>query len=62
MELNHVTEEAAKFRKLELPIFIGEDPTRWVFQVERYFNINDIIESEKLAATALFQKGKALTW
>lgn len=45
-----VIEEVAKFRKLKLLVFTGEDS---IGRGERYFNINNIIESEKLAAMAV---------
>lgn len=29
-------------RKLELPLFNREDPNRWIFRIERYFQFNQI--------------------
>lgn len=57
---NHIGKEASNLRRLELPIFSGEDLIRWVFRVERYFVVNNISEQEKLAAVAVCLEGKAL--
>lgn len=49
-------------KKLELPVFHGEDPHGWVFLAKRYFAINDIDEREKVVATSVCMEGKALGW
>ncbi|KAF3626844.1 Ubiquitin carboxyl-terminal hydrolase 7 [Capsicum annuum] len=43
--------DGKKFQKLQLPVFEGEDPLGWIFQVERYFAVNEISEVERLRAT-----------
>ncbi|CAN4106303.1 unnamed protein product [Withania somnifera] len=40
--------DGKKFRKLQLPVFEGEDPLGWIFKVERYFTVNEISEAERL--------------
>ncbi|XP_028775121.1 uncharacterized protein LOC114732011 [Neltuma alba] len=57
-----VDRETGKYRKLELPIFIGEDPLGWFFKVERYFRVNAIPEAERLEAAVVCLEGKALNW
>ena len=42
--------EALSHRKLELPLFDGEDPLGWIFKVERYFMVNGVTEAEKVDA------------
>ena len=33
-------------RRLEMPIFTGDNPDGWIFQAKRYFNINHLTEEE----------------
>lgn len=41
-------------RKLETPIFSGENPDGWwLFQEERYFEVNGLTEKEKLGAVGV---------
>jgi len=55
-------QEPNRFRKLELPLFSGDDPGSWLFRIERYFNVNRILEEEKLDAVAVCLEGRALHW
>lgn len=54
--------EMVSHRKLELPLFDGEDPLGWIFKVERYFSVNGVEEQEKVDAAIVSLEGKALTW
>lgn len=47
-------------RKLELPLFNGEDLYGWVFRVERYFQFNNIDEDGVAAATVYGRIGAEL--
>ena len=49
-------------RKLELPIFDGNNPNGWLFRAERYFEINRLTSSEKLCAAVVCLEGVALAW
>lgn len=49
-------------KKLELPLFHGEDPHGWVFRAERYFTINDVDEGDMVLAASVCMEGKALGW
>ncbi|XP_024024262.1 uncharacterized protein LOC112092399 [Morus notabilis] len=49
-------------RKLELPIFSGEDPYGWLFRAERYFAVNEVDEEEKVLAASICMQGRALGW
>ena len=49
-------------RRLELPIFEGNDPDGWIFRVERYFEINSLRADEKLRAVLVCMEGEALAW
>ena len=47
-------------RKLELPIFYGNNPDGWFFRANRYFDINKLTSAEKLRATVVCLEGDAL--
>ena len=47
-------------RRLELPAFDSADPMGWVFQVERYFEINGLRAEERLRAAMVCMEGEAL--
>lgn len=50
------------YRKLEIPLFSGDDPLGWIFRVERYFKVNKVAEEEKLDAAVLCFERQALNW
>lgn len=52
----------SSFRKLDMPLFCGEDPLGWIFRVERYFKVNRVAEKEKLDAALLCFEQRALNW
>ncbi|KAF7815055.1 Retrotransposable element Tf2 [Senna tora] len=54
--------DSSKYRKLELPIFDGDEAIGWLFKVERYFTLNKMSDDEKLEAVAVCLEGKALNW
>lgn len=45
-----------------MPIFDGENPDGWIFRTERYFNMNQLSNCEKLEAAAVCFEGEALAW
>ena len=49
-------------RRLEMPIFNGENLDDWIFRVERYFSINRLTEEEKIVAVGVSVNGDALSW
>ncbi|KAF1883871.1 hypothetical protein Lal_00038364 [Lupinus albus] len=51
-----------RWRKLEIPIFLGEDAYGWVHKLERYFTLKAISEKERMQATMVALEGKALSW
>lgn len=53
-----VNRDGPKYRRLELPLFDGEDLVGWTFKLERFFNVNGVFETERLDAMGL--EGKAL--
>ncbi|KAK4280771.1 hypothetical protein QN277_012349 [Acacia crassicarpa] len=61
------TEEEARsdtnrHRKLELPLFDGEDPLGWIFRVERYFAVCGVSHQDKMDTAVVGLEGKAVTW
>ncbi|KAJ1377544.1 Retrotransposon gag domain [Sesbania bispinosa] len=49
-------------RKLEIPIFSGDDAYGWINRVERYFKVNDMDDCEKLGAVLVALEDRALNW
>ena len=35
-------------RRLEMPIFEGENPDEWIFRAKRYFAVNQLTDEEKI--------------
>ncbi|CAL0306354.1 unnamed protein product [Lupinus luteus] len=50
-----------KWRKLEIPIFSGDDAYGWTNKLERYFMLKGVDDGEKLQATLMALEGKALS-
>ncbi|KAL5564770.1 hypothetical protein UlMin_027934 [Ulmus minor] len=49
-------------KKLELPLFEGDNPFGWLFRADRYFAVNAITEGEKVYAASVCLEGPALNW
>ncbi|KAL0537842.1 hypothetical protein IC582_026831 [Cucumis melo] len=56
------TNDRSKFKKVEMPVFTGEDPESWLFRAERYFQIHKLTESEKMLVSTICFDGPALNW
>ncbi|KAF8088409.1 hypothetical protein N665_0543s0019 [Sinapis alba] len=54
--------EGSLSRRLEIPLFDGDEAESWVLRVEQYFEIGDFTEEEKLRAVRLCFIGDALPW
>lgn len=57
-----ITKEDRRIKRLELPVFNGEDPYGWTFKADRYFNINRYEAAERVEATAVCMEGRSLNW
>lgn len=44
---------------VEFPTFNGGDPRGWVEKCQRFFNINPVLEQEKLMLASMHLEGKA---
>lgn len=62
LTLGEAERDPMKYKRLELPMFSGEDPLGWVFRVERFFRMSNISAEEKLDAATVALEGKALSW
>ncbi|KAF4356518.1 hypothetical protein G4B88_001066 [Cannabis sativa] len=49
-------------RKIELPVFFGDDPDEWTFGADRYFGLQQLNPAEQLEAAVLCLEGVALRW
>ena len=49
-------------QKLELLIFVGDDPEDWLFRAEQYFEINRLTPTKKLYVVIVCLEGEALAW
>ncbi|KAA0051273.1 gypsy/ty3 element polyprotein [Cucumis melo var. makuwa] len=55
-------QDRIKFKKLEMPVFNGEDPDGWIYRAEHYFQMHLLNEQEKLKITIVSMEGKGLCW
>lgn len=51
-----------RFKKLDLPLFSGENPDGWIMRAERYFKFHRLTEDEKVEAAVVALEGEALLW
>ncbi|GJW62320.1 hypothetical protein Tco_0111655 [Tanacetum coccineum] len=52
-----------RFQKLKIPFFDEEDVYGWVYQVERFFEVQGLITmGDRLRAAVLSLEGSALSW
>ncbi|KAA0037917.1 ty3-gypsy retrotransposon protein [Cucumis melo var. makuwa] len=51
-----------KFKKLEMPVFNGEDPEGWFYRAEHYFQMHLLNEREKLEIAVVSLEGRGLNW
>ncbi|XP_028796878.1 uncharacterized protein LOC114752313 [Neltuma alba] len=61
-EVKEARSDFSNLRKLDMPLFSGEDPLGWIFRIERYFKLNRIIDDDKLDAAVLCFENRALNW
>lgn len=49
-------------RKIDLPLFNGEDAHGWIVRVERFFSLNHIDDGEKVKLLVIAMEDRALNW
>lgn len=52
--------ERNKFKKVEIPIFNGEDLDSWLFRVDRYFQIHKLTDAKKILVATISFEGPTL--
>lgn len=62
MEGSPTARKPPRTRKLELPVFNGENADSWIMRVEQYFEGDNYNEEEKLRALRMCFDGEALMW
>ena len=45
--------ERNKFKKVEMPVFTGNDPDSWLFRAGRYFQIHKLTNSKKMTISVI---------
>ena len=61
-EENERNPDRNKFKKVEMPVFNGEDPDSWLFRADRYFQIHKLTDSEKMTVATISFGVPALNW
>ncbi|XP_022643204.1 uncharacterized protein LOC111242769 [Vigna radiata var. radiata] len=51
-----------KWRKLEIPVFAGDEAYGWTNRLERYFHLKGVTEEERMKGVMVALEGKALNW
>ncbi|KAL4575579.1 hypothetical protein LXL04_022427 [Taraxacum kok-saghyz] len=49
-------------RKLQIPIFKGDDVNGWIYRVENYFEVHNFSKKERLRAVAICLEDTPLNW
>ncbi|XP_047152645.1 uncharacterized protein LOC124824277 [Vigna umbellata] len=52
----------SRWRKLDIPIFAGEDAFGWTNRLDRYFHWQEVSEVERMQTVMVALEGKALNW
>lgn len=51
-----------RFKKLDMPLFDGNNPDGWILRAERYFQFYRLTEEDKIEAAIVSLEGDALLW
>lgn len=51
-----------RFRKLDMPLFDGNNPDGWILRAERYFSFYRLQEEDRMEAAIVAMEGDALLW
>ncbi|KAA0041992.1 Ty3/gypsy retrotransposon protein [Cucumis melo var. makuwa] len=61
-QLDEVSADRSKFKKVGMPVFTGDDPESWLFRAERCFQIHKLTKSEKMLVSTICFDGPTLNW
>lgn len=51
-----------KWRKLEIPLFSGEEAYGWVTMIERYFQLKGVSDADRVQAIMVAMEGRAFSY
>lgn len=49
-------------KRVELPMFEGLDPMDWISKAEKFFDIQNVTEKERIKLAYIFMEGGASYW
>ncbi|KAA0033101.1 retrotransposon protein [Cucumis melo var. makuwa] len=61
-ERNNAIVDRSKYKKLEMPMFLGENPESWVYRAEHFFEINSLLETEKVKVAMISLGQDEVDW
>ncbi|KAL0560711.1 hypothetical protein IC582_001124 [Cucumis melo] len=61
-EINGTVTDRSKYKKLEMPMFLEENPESWVYRAEHFFEINNLPESEKVKVAVVIFGQDEVDW
>ncbi|KAL4037971.1 hypothetical protein IC575_001574 [Cucumis melo] len=54
--------DKSMYKKLEMPVFNGENPESWIYRAEHYFDINELADEEKVKVAVVSFGPDAVNW
>ncbi|KAL0539505.1 hypothetical protein IC582_023720 [Cucumis melo] len=54
--------DRSKYKKLEIPMFNGENPETWIYRAEHYFDINELMDEEKVKVAVVSFGPDEVNW
>ena len=61
-EVNGSNVDRSKYAKLEMPMFLGENPESWVYRAEHFFEMNNLPENEKIRVAVVSFGQEEVDW
>ena len=61
-EINLNTVDRSKYKKLEMPMFLGKNPKSWVYRAEHFFEINNLPKTEKIKVVVVSFGSNEVDW
>ncbi|KAA0054184.1 retrotransposon protein [Cucumis melo var. makuwa] len=54
--------DRSKYKKLEIPVFNGENPETWIYRAEHYFDINELADEDKVKVAVVGFGSDEVNW
>ena len=48
--------------KIDMRKFVGKDPVTWILQMEHYFDLNNVKNTQKVCVTNLYLEKNTFLW